>query len=147
MIRDRLMRCLRVTFMRYLIAAVLVAAALLACVGARRHWLLFGTPERTLKTMASTAHEDDCLKCYSWRSLSLMRNIEGGRSRGCFRFSALGGEGEVMIVSAERGLAEALLVVRTGEGPSHEMRFVREGLGWKFDISDKLSAALRAVEE
>ena len=147
MSRDRFLRRLRVTVMRYVIAAVLVVAALLVCVGAKRHWLLFGTPERTLKTMARVANEGDCLRCYSWRSLSLMRDIEGSRVRGCFRFSALGGEGEVMIVSAVRGLTEALLVVRTGEGPSHEMRFVREGLGWKFDISDKLSAALRAVEE
>lgn len=129
--------------MRYLISVILVVAAALAVMGVWRHRLMFGTPRRTLETMVSSG-ADNYMRCYSRGSRSLIRRVGGDRGNRPFLYSALTGGGKVTIVSEEVGNAEAVLRVSAGEGTPAELRFVREGLGWKFDISDKLSAALRA---
>lgn len=133
--------------MRNVVIAVLVITASLACFYAWNLWVMFGTPARALETMISAGSGSEGMRCYSRKSLALMKRIRRGGERDCFRFGMLAGGGPVDIISEEISGPEAWLSVKLGDGPPYKLRFVREGLTWKFDISDKLSAALKGMEK
>lgn len=132
---------------RRVIVIILVVAAILFGLYLRVQWVMFGTPARTLENMISAESGREVMRCYSGRSLSMMRRIRCGREPDHFRFSAVTGGAGVEIVSEERSGPVALLCVRIGDAPPYKIRFVREGIGWKFDISDKLSAAFKGTEK
>ncbi len=76
----------------------------------------------------------------------MMKKIRSGDALDYFQFGMLMGGADVEIISEERRGPEAVLKVRIGDAPPYELRFVREVMGWKFDISDKLSMALSAAK-